>query len=160
MLMGKALPADFGAPRTVFILQNGDINAQGWLIRTLEALRPLTLCKRDCKIITSAVCAGLRKYLVVCIHPSQMCVAQRMMTDNIFEIEIPAIGLRTCYSEDPGIPLRAFTFAFPSVDHKWIFMVRERAGVPLPLQNFLCGVYTLIPTLLSSTPALSVVRLR
>ena len=32
--------------------------------------------------------------------------------------------------------------AFPSVDHRWIFMILERAGVPLPVKNFLRGIYT------------------
>ena len=65
-----------------------------------------------------------------------------MMTDNIFEIETAAIALRTCYPEDPGILLTDFSCAFSSVDHRWIFMVLERAGVPLPLQNFSRGKYT------------------
>ena len=78
-------------------------NAQGLWSRTPEALRPLTLCNCDCKVVTSAMCAGLRKCSVECIHPSERGVAQRIMTDNIFEVETAAVALRTCYAEDPGI---------------------------------------------------------
>ena len=118
LLQGTAPQAGFGAPRTVFIPKSGDTNARGLLIRTLEGLRPLTLCNCDRKVITSALCAGLRKYSTQCIHPSQRCVAQRMMTDNIFEIDTASIALRTCCSEDPGILLTDFSCACTSVDHR------------------------------------------
>ena len=51
------------------------------------------------------------------VHPPvPRCVTQRIMTDNIFEIETAAIALRTCYSEDLGILLTDFSCAYPSVD--------------------------------------------
>ena len=100
-LRGTAPPAGFGASRTVFTPKDSDANAQSLLIRMPEALRPLTLCNCDCKVITSALCVGLRKHSNGCVHPSQRCVAQRMMTGNVFEMETAAIALRTCYSEDP-----------------------------------------------------------
>ena len=34
-------------------------------------------------------------YSIECIHPSQRCVTQRIMTDNTFEIETAAVALRT-----------------------------------------------------------------
>ena len=55
------------------------------------------------------------------------------MTDNIFEMENAAIALRTRYS---GILLTDFCCAYPDVDHRWIFMVLERAGVPQALKCF------------------------
>ena len=51
------------------------------------------------------MCSVLSGFSVECIHPSQRCVTQRIMTDNIFEIETAAIAMRTCYWEDPGILL-------------------------------------------------------
>ena len=63
----------------------------------------LSLCNCDCKVITCAVCVGLQEYSIECIRLSQRCVTQRIMTDNIFEIETAAIALRTCYADDPGI---------------------------------------------------------
>ena len=134
-------PQGFGACRTVFIPESGEVNAQGLLIRSPGSLRPLTLCNCDCKILTAAMCSGLRRYSVECIHPSQRCVTQRIMTDNIFEIETAAIAKRTCYSEDPGILLTDFACAYSSVDHWWIFMVLERAGAPETLQSFPRGIY-------------------
>ena len=82
-----AHPAGFGASRTVIIPKRCDVNAQGLLIRTPEALRLLTFCHCDCKIITSTVCSGALKYSIECIHPSRRCVTQRAVLDNIFEIE-------------------------------------------------------------------------
>ena len=75
------------------------------------------------------------------MHPPQRCVNQRIMTDNIFEIETAAIALQTCYPEDPGILLADFSCAYPSLDHRRIFMVLERAGVPQSLQLFFRGIY-------------------
>ena len=68
-----------------------------------------------------------------------MC-CQRIMTDNIFEIETAAIALPTCYPEEPGILLTDFSYANPSEDHRWIFMVLERAGISQTLQRFLRGI--------------------
>ena len=43
----------------------------------------------------------------------------------------------TWYSEDPGILLTDISCAYLSVDHKWIFMVLERAGVAVfPLGTY------------------------
>ena len=78
ILRRTAPPAGFGASRTVFTPKNSDANAQSLLIRTPEALRHLTLCNCDCKVITSALCAGQRKYSILCVHPSQWCVTQRI----------------------------------------------------------------------------------
>ena len=133
-LRGAALHQEFGACRTVFIPKTSEVDVQGLLIRSLESLRPLTLCNCDCKILTAAMCSRLQIYSIECIHPSQRCVTQRIMTDNIFEIETVAIAMHTCYSEDPGILLTDFSCAYPSVDHRWIFM----AVVP---SMDLCGFY-------------------
>ena len=62
------------------------------------------------------------------------------MTDNIFEIESAAVALRTCFSEDLKI-IPDFSCAYPSVDHRWIFLVLERASLPQSLQLFLRGIY-------------------
>ena len=71
--------------------------------------------------------SGLRRYSVECIHPTKKCVTQRIMTDNIFEVETAVIAMRTCFSEDPGILLTNFSCSHPSVDHMRIFMVLKRA---------------------------------
>ena len=115
--------------------KSSEVDAQGLIIRSPEALRPLTLCRCDREVITAAMCSGLRRYSIECVHPPQICVVQRIMTDNIFEIETAAGALRTRYSEDPGLLLTNFSCAYPSVDRRWIFLVLERAGVPqtLPL---------------------------
>ena len=128
-LQGAALPAGFGASRTVFIPTSHEIDAKGLIIRSPETLRPLTLCNCDCKVLTASMCSGLGRYSIECIQPSQRCVTQRSMTDNIFEIETAAVALRTGYCEDPGILLTDFSCTYPSVDHRWIFLVLELAGI-------------------------------
>ena len=75
----------FGGSRKVVIPETGVVNAQGLLTRSPESLRRLTQCNCDCEILTAS---GLRRYSVECIHPSQRCVTQRIMTDNIFEIKL------------------------------------------------------------------------
>ena len=80
-VQAAALSQGFGAGPAVFP-KSGEVNAQGLLIRSPGSLRPLTLCNCDCKILTAAVCSGLRRYSVECIHPSQRCVTQRIMTED------------------------------------------------------------------------------
>ena len=44
--------------RTVFITKTSDTDDLGRIVRSPDALRPLTLCNFDCKILTSAICRG------------------------------------------------------------------------------------------------------
>ena len=82
VLEGSAIPDCFAESRTVFIPKTSDTDDLGRIIRSLDALRPLT-----CKVLTSAICRGLHWYPMQCIHPSQRCISSRQMTDNTFEIE-------------------------------------------------------------------------
>ena len=111
-LQGAALPIGFCASRIVFIPKSSETDAHGHIIRSPEALRPLTLCTCDCEIITAAMCCGLRRYSIECVRPSQRCVTQRIVTENIFEIETAAIAHRTRYSEDPGVLVTKFSCAY------------------------------------------------
>ena len=99
-----------------------------------------------------AISVGLRRYSIECIHPSPRCITQRIMTDNIFEIEAAAVALRTRYSEDPANLHAAFSCTYTSVDHRWIFLELERAGVPLVLR-FFSVIFTMTPLLLLSMQA-------
>ena len=85
--LGGTVPEHFAESRTVFIPKASDIDDNGRIIRSPDALRPLTLCNCDCKLLTTAICRGLQWYTMRCIHPSQRCISSRQMTDNIFEIE-------------------------------------------------------------------------
>ena len=51
-------------------------------VKSPDALRPLTLCNCDCKILTLAICRGLHRYTMRCIHPAQRCISSRQMTEN------------------------------------------------------------------------------
>ena len=86
LVEGSAVPDHFAESRTSFIPKTSDIDDNGRIIRSPDALRPLALCNCDCKLLTSAICRGLHWYTMRCIHPSQRCISSRQMTDNIFEI--------------------------------------------------------------------------
>ena len=84
VLEGSAIPDWFAESRTVIIPKTSDIDDLQRIIRSPDALRPLTLCNCDCKLLTSAFCRGLHRYTMRCIHPSQRCISSAQMTDNIF----------------------------------------------------------------------------
>ena len=124
----------FAESRTVFIPKTSDTGNLGKIIRSPDALRPLTLCNCDCKVLTSAICRGLHWYTLLCIHPSQKCISSRQMTDNIFEIETTALAHVACAPQNSGVLLTASAAAYPSVNHTWIFSVLQNTG----LSDFLC----------------------
>ena len=62
MVEGGTVPALFAESRTVFIPKSSDVDNNGRIVRSPEALRPLTLCNCDCKILTTASCRGLHWY--------------------------------------------------------------------------------------------------
>ena len=55
---GGTVPEHFAESRTVFISKTSDIDGNGRFIRSPDALRPLTLCNCDCKLLTSALCTN------------------------------------------------------------------------------------------------------
>ena len=54
-----SVPALFAESRTVSFPKSSDVDNNGRIVRSPEALRPLTLCNCDCKLLTSAICRGL-----------------------------------------------------------------------------------------------------
>ena len=70
VLEGNTIPDCFAESRTVFITKTSDTDDLGRIIRSLDALRPLTLCNCDCKLLTSATSRGLHWYTMRCIHPT------------------------------------------------------------------------------------------
>ena len=89
------IPALFAESRTVFIPKSSDVDNNGTIVRSPEALRPLTLCNCDCKILTTAICRGLHWY-------AMRCISSRQMTDNIFEIETTALAHVACAPRESG----------------------------------------------------------
>ena len=105
LLEGGTVPEHFAESRTVFIPKTSGIDDDGRIIRSPDALRPLTLCNCDCKLLTTAICRGLHWYTMRCIHPSQRCFSSRQMTDNIFEIETTVLAHVACTPQESGILL-------------------------------------------------------
>ena len=141
VLEGSTIPDCFAESRTVFIPKTSDTDDLGRIIRSPDALRPLTLCNCDCKLLTSAICRGLHWYAMQCIHTSQRCISSRQMTDNIFEIETTALAHVVCAPPESGILLTDFAAAYTSVNHSWNFSVLENTGLPEFLCRFLRIIY-------------------
>ena len=137
VLEGGVVPALFAESRTVFIPKSSDVDNNGRIVSSAEALRPLTLCNCDSKFLTSAICRGLHWYTMRCIHPSKRCISSRQMTDNIFEIETTALAHVACAPRESGILLTDFAAAYPCVNHSWIFHVPEKTEVPKFICRFL-----------------------
>ena len=109
------MPALFAENRTVFLPKCSDVDNNGRIVRSPGALRPLTLCTCDCKILTTAICRGLHGYTMRCFHTSQRRISARQMTDNIFEIETAALAHVACAPRESGILLTDFAVGYPSV---------------------------------------------
>ena len=142
VLEGGVIPALFAESRTACISKSSDVDNNGRIVRSAEALRPLTLCNCDCKIRTTAICRGLNWYTVRCIHPSQRCISSKQMTDNIFEIETAALTHVACAPRESGILLTDFSAAHPGVNHSWIFHVPEKTELPKLICRFLRRIYS------------------
>ena len=140
-LEGGTVPEHFAVSRTVYIPKSSDIDNNGRIIRSPDALRPLTLCNCDCKLLTSAICRGLQWYTVRCIHPSQRCVSSGQMTYNIFEIETAALAHVACAPQESGKLLTDFAAAYASVKHSWIRSVSEKTELPDFTGRFLRSIY-------------------
>ena len=122
--------------------KSSDVDNNGRIVISAEALRPLTLCNCDSKILTSAICPGLHWYTVRCVHPSQRCISSRQMTDNIFEIETAALAHVACAPRESGTKLTDFAAAYPCVNHSWIYHVPEKTEVPKFICRFLRRIYS------------------
>ena len=108
LLERSAFPDCFAESRTIFISKTSDIDDNGRIIRSPDALRPLTLFNCDCKLLTSVICRGLHWYTMRCIHPSQRCISSRQITDNNFEIETTALAHVACAPQESGVLLTDF----------------------------------------------------
>ena len=117
VLEGGTIPELFAKSRTVFIPKSPDVDNNGRIIRSLEAVLQLTLSNCDCKILTTAICRGLHWYTMRCIHSSQRCISSRQLTDKFFEIETAALAHVACAPRVSGIILTDFAAAYPSVNH-------------------------------------------
>ena len=92
---GRRPPNGSAASRTVFILKSNSVGGHCQVIRASDALRLLTLCNYDCTILTTAICAGLRKFSMSAFAPHR-----DSSRDNVFEIETTVIVHRACLLND------------------------------------------------------------
>ena len=112
----------------------------GLIVRSPDALRPLTLCNCDCKIITTATCFGMHRYSTRCIHPAQRCISSRKMT--IISSRWRRLPWHVaCATRDSGILVTDFACAYPGVIHSWIFHVLEKPELPVFIRQFVRMIY-------------------
>ena len=108
---GGSVPTCFAASRTDSIPKSSTVDDNGLIVRSPDALRPLTSCNCDCKIITTEICFGLHGCSTWCIHPAPRCVSTRQMSDDIFEVETTALAHVACVTRDSGILVTDFACA-------------------------------------------------
>ena len=111
---------------TVFTPKSDATDEWGRIVRSPVALRPLTLCNYDCKVLTTDLCfAFLALALLRLLHPPRPAMRHRQADGGE---HLPNRDHRlSCYRNGMpkgcGILLTDFACAYPSVDHKWIFRV-------------------------------------
>ena len=141
MIEGGRVQAQLAASRTAFVPKSSDVDDNGLRVRSPDALRPVTLCNCDCKIITTKMCSGLHRYTIRCVHLGQRCISARQLTDIIFEVEATSLAHVAFAPHESGILLTDFAAAYPSVNHSWIFHVLEKAELPDSICQFLRMIY-------------------
>ena len=70
-LEGGVVPTHFAASRPCSFPSPPMSMTMVFIVRSPDALRPLTLCNCECKIITTAICFGLHWYSIRCIHSAK-----------------------------------------------------------------------------------------
>ena len=92
------------------------------LWKSPDALRPLTLCNCDCKTITTAICFGVHRYSVRCIHATQRYVfvsIHRHFVKSLFAKQLhkegmPHIFCFSCSVTSLHVCLNSSSFFFHS----------------------------------------------
>ena len=140
VLEGSNIPECFAESWTVFIPKTSDTDDLGRIIRSPDALRPLTLCNCDCKLLTSA-CLSRPPLVHYAMHSPFSEMHLHQAEDNIFESETTALAHVACAPQDSGVLLTDFAAAYPSVNHSWIFSVLEHTGLPDFFCRFLRSIY-------------------
>ena len=82
------------------------------ITRSPDALRLLTLCNWDCKLVTYAICRGFHWYTMRCIHLVQRFISSRHLTDYIYEIETTGLAHVACFPQESGILVAVFAGAY------------------------------------------------
>ena len=107
-LQGAALPVGFGASLTVFIPKSSQTDAHGHTIRSLEALRPLTLYATVTSKCLPLPCAMGYK--------DTLSSAFTLHRDASLSVSSRITFLKS---------RRRVSHAYPRVNHRWIFLVGE-----------------------------------
>ena len=126
LLEGGTVSEHLSASRTVFTPKASDIDDNGRVVGSPDALRPLTLCNffftNFTLLLSGEASIG---NTMRCVHPSQRCISSKHMEDNKFEIETTALAHVVCTPQESGVLPTDFAAAYPSVNHSSILEKTE-----------------------------------
>ena len=130
MLEGGTVPEHFAESRTVFIPKTSDIDDNGRIFSSPEALRPFDAVQLRLQASRYSYLSRPPRVNHEMHTSLAEMLSSRQTTDNIFEIETTALAHVVCAPQESGILLTDFVAAYSSVNHSWIFSVLERTELP------------------------------
>jgi len=128
---------------TMFFLPKGEDAQDGCTVtRHPKDTRPLCLSNTDSKILAMCVNQQLSKLAECTVCDKQRgFMPGRKLADNILEVEAHGIINAALGKHSAGIMLFDFRAAFPSLQHKFLFYVLKRMGIPRRMLNVLVKLY-------------------
>ena len=102
-LEGGNVPDHLPESRIFLNTETSDMDDNGWIVRSPDALRPLTLQLR----LQTSYFRHLSRHSLV-HHEVHSSISSGQMTDNIFEIETTALAHVTCSPQESGVLLTDF----------------------------------------------------
>ena len=140
---GFGMLIDFNEALFVFIAKGVENDDQGGITREPIATRPLGLKNADVKAVSGATYALIKR--AVGLYASRLqrgFVQMRNFLDNIVDLDAHSrlYSMRT----DCFMPICLFTdfgAAFPSLNHKWLFIALKASNLPAGLICFIEGIF-------------------
>ena len=112
-----------------FIPKGKDPNDNLLVSRSPSTTRPISLSNTDSKYFALAINRPLAEVAKITAHPRQRGFVQgRSLIDNVLEVEGFAQSYAIAEAENPAIFLFDLLAAFPSLSHKWLFVVLRKMG--------------------------------
>ena len=141
-LDGAELPTKFNECNLAFIPKGEDPNDNLLVSRSPSTTRPISLSNTDSKYFALAINRPLAEVAKITAHPRQRGFVQgRSLIDNVLEVEGFAQSYAIAEAENPAIFLFDLLAAFPSLSHKWLFVVLRKMGVPQRIIKALRALY-------------------
>lgn len=147
MSAGRAPPSELLDSLTLFIPKGEYAEDIDRLIRTIVDLRPMTLMQTSAKVVASVANLELSTIAKTTVAGEQRgFIEGRNITDNVLEIEGSLFEFSQLLDALPAIILYDFAQAFPSLAHRWIWLVLEALDVHPRLRALVRCLYTDLQT--------------